>query len=179
MRMPARTIAGRASQDGLALLLSLAYLFVIAIIGGVIIEAASLQFRMAGNHASRAVVEQDARAIAHELTAAVDAALQLPPGYRICGAGDAPLACDGRGLARPSLLGELGRDGAAYSLRRRYPATVHAAVGRERQWRASSAAHDRFALYEVSVSLNAQPGRPGSASIVRGVAVRLPSEPVQ
>jgi hypothetical protein len=168
-----------ANQAGLALLLSLVYLLVIAIIGLVIVVSASLQFRMAGNHESRLVAEQDARAVAHELTAAVDHTLQLPPTHTACGTDDFAAGCDQSTLTPPSLLHMLGRDNARYGIQRRHPRILQSAVGRESQARASSAAHDRFALYEVAVSVNAEPGRPGNAHIVRGVAVRLPSDPQQ
>lgn len=169
----------RPGEAGIALLLSLVYLLVIAIIGVAVVESASLQFRMAGNHESSLVAEQDARAVAHELTAAVDHTLQLPPAHTACGIDDPAAGCDRRVLAAPSLLEALGRENTMYGIQRRYPRVLRSAVGREPEARASSAAHDRFALYEVAVSVNAGPGRPGSARVVRGVAVRLPSEPQQ
>ncbi|MGB1141810.1 MAG: hypothetical protein ACPG1A_12990 [Halioglobus sp.] len=119
--------------------------------------------------------EQAARAVLHELAATVTPSLELPVASRTCGIGDRRPECDSDTLARPGMLDVLGRRDIVYSIVRRYPSQLKGLPVREPETNVSSARMDRFALYELEVSVLPEEGRPSSASLVRGFLQRLPS----
>ena len=166
---------GRLSQTGIALPLVLSCLVVLFLVAGLMAETASLQFRMAGNYQSLVTAEQTVRAVAHELTESVDLSLTLPVKSTVCGLEDSRVTCDARALAQPAILKTWGVDGIQYSITRRFPAELRMDTVRESESRASSAQHNRFAVYEVEVSLHGGQKRRATTAIIRGVALRLPS----
>lgn len=170
-------IRGSGFSRGIVLPLSIVYLIIISILAVLLIEVAGLQFRAAGNDQHRVVAEQAARAVMHELTTMVTPSPDPSVAGRTCGIGDRRSECDSAILARPRMLDALGRDAVVYSIERRHSAELEVLALREPESRVSSAAVDRFARYELEVSVLSEPGRPVSVGLVRGFFQRLPSGP--
>ncbi|MEQ9465431.1 MAG: hypothetical protein RJQ10_17350 [Haliea sp.] len=162
-------------DPGYILLLVMVFLLLLALIAGTVLRVSALEFRMAGNDQFREQALQQARGIAQALAAnPAHFPLDLAVGDSLCGEGTA--------CARPILSAAPAGHSLPenvvvdYRITRMGPRLAPAPGLRLPQAEVSGVAGWRVANFEVQVAIDGSPVALGSARVVQGVALLVPSD---
>lgn len=171
---PAPTSTG--PEKGQVLLLAMVFLLLLGLIANTVINTSILEFRMAGNDQFREQAFQQARGIANALAADIN---HFPVtggvGYTLC---QRDAVCDSPTLA-VAATAEAAEPGVnvEYRIVRQAPLLSRHLPFRQVENEASGAGDFAVALFEIIVEVNGVDVGLGSADVVQGVAIRIPSEP--
>ncbi len=162
------------ASHGAVLLLALVYLLMLAIIVTLVLQAAVLQLRMAGNDQFLEEAFHQVQAIVTELSLNPDNfTLEGGIGYTNCPAGMRGFQCDGRELQVPASAVTTPGVELDYRITRQEPLLWKGFSLRESQDSASSSNHFDAAIYEIEARIDGSEKHLGSAHIVQGIAVRV------
>ncbi len=174
LRSISRGCATREWSGGYILLLVMVFLLLLAIIAGTSLRVSALEFRLAGNDQFREQALQRALGIARALALRpAHFPPDLPVGHSLCGQDSA--------CARPILPAPVAGhalpegSGLEYRITRRGPLFAPAPDLRLPQARASGAGAWRAANFELQVAIDGTAVGFGSAEIVQGVTLLLPT----
>jgi hypothetical protein len=164
-----------ASDRGAVLLLSLVFILMLALIAGMVIQAAILQLHMAGNDRFLEEAIHKAQAIATELSLAPkNFSLEGGIGQINCPADAQALNCDLRTLKVPRSAQASQGVEVDYQVTRVEPLMWESFPIRESQENASSSTSFGAESFEINVRIDGRESRLGKANIVQGIAVRVP-----
>lgn len=169
---------GIPGQQGSVLLLALVFVLMLSLIAASVVQTATLELRMAGNHQFREEANQIAKAIAAELALNPgNFSLASLVGQSKCAHTNAAPDCDLRSLQLPpSAQAVSGYDldfrvtRTAPLLWQNYP--IHVPVEKLNEDEPFHAA-----LFEISVRVDGRHNRRGVAHVIEGVAVRASDKP--
>jgi len=161
---------------GAILLIALVFMLVLAVTAAVVMQTAALELRMAANDQFKQEAFNAAQAIANELS--LDSGnfnLGLLPGQSNCPQGESRPDCDINLLPGSTRLHVSAGAALDYRVTREQPFVYRNFPIRESQQAASSSAAFDAALFEINVHVDGSRERFGSAQVVQGIAVRIPS----
>ncbi|MEZ5503942.1 MAG: hypothetical protein R3E50_15240 [Halioglobus sp.] len=165
----------RDRSRGAALLLALLFTLLLAAIAGVVLQAAALQLRMAGNDQFLEEALQQARAIATELSLnPAHFSLADDVGHTRCPAGSVAAGCDDTLLQVPASAAAPAGVEVDYRVSRQEPLLWRGFPARESEGTVSSSLHYDTAMFEISVRIDGSGKRLGRVHIVQGIALRVP-----
>jgi hypothetical protein len=162
------------ASHGTVLLLALVYTLMLAIIVTLVLQAAVLQLRMAGNDQFLEKAFQQVQAIVTELSLNPDNfTLEGGIGHTNCRAGLRDIQCDGNGLQAPASAVTYPGVELDYRITRQEPLLWKGFSLRESQDNASSSNNFDVAIYEIEARIDGREKHLGSAHIVQGIAMRV------
>lgn len=169
------TSACRRSNHGAALLLSLVFMLMLAMIAATTMRTGILQLHMAGNDQFVEEAFHQAQAVATELSLHADSfPLDTDAGDVICRKASVDTDCDYRLLPASAYTQIPQGVSLDYRVTRQEPLLWHGFPVRESERTVSSSTRFDAAIFEISVSIDGSEKKLGSAHIVQGVAVRIP-----
>ena len=164
-----------ASNRGAILLLSLIFILMLALIAGMVIQAAILQLHMAGNDRFLEEAIHKAQAIVTELSLTPkNFSLEGGVGHTNCPMDAQILNCDLQKLKIPGSAHASQDVEIDYRVTRVEPLMWESFPLRESQKNTSSSSGFGAANFEISVRIDGGESRLGKANIVQGIAVRVP-----
>jgi len=165
------------AERGAILALTLVFMLMLAVITAVVMQTAVLELHMAANEQFQQEAANAAQAIANEL--ALDSGnfnLGLLPGQSNCPQGISTPDCTLNLLPAPTRVDLSEGFLLDYRVTREQP-LVHSGFSiRSSQDAVSSSNAFNVALFEINVRVDGSRARLGSAHIVQGIAVRIPSD---
>jgi hypothetical protein len=178
MKYPGRVPAWRGftGSRGAVLLLALVFMLMLAMVAATVMQTAVMQLRMAGNDQFMEEAMHRARAIATELSLNPDNfSLEGGIGDTNCPVGMHSPGCDRSQLQVP--VSAVVPTGVVmdYRVTRREPLFSRGFPFREPQDKVSSSNSFDAAIFEIDVRIDGSGERLGSAHIVQGIAMRVPT----
>jgi hypothetical protein len=166
----------RSRQCGAILLLAMVFTTMLALLSASTLRVVVMELRMAGNESSRLSAFQFAEAVVSAIVHQEDFfPLDAEPGQVFCGSGDGDPPCPALLLSGPGDAAQDEYARVSYRLSRREPTLTSTFPLRESESRVSGSGHFSALLFDVSVEVEGEGSRGGSAHIVQGVAVRVPA----
>lgn len=163
-------------QRGAVLIVSLLFLLLLTLIATTASRTSTFELKMAGNEQSRIEATQKAMAVVHAIESDSDnTPIVGNIGYKICATGVSGGGCNESIINLSSAVTTV-QSGASlsYNVTRKGPLETDAPTMDEDQ--ASSASAFKVARYEVTASYDGSGAGMGSAEIVQGVLVKIPSQ---
>lgn len=164
------------SNRGAVLLLALVFMLMMAMIAATVMRTGILQLHMAGNDQFLEEAFHQAQAVATELS--LDSAnflLDSQAGEVNCSVSSEDAECDYRRLPIPRHAETAEGVALEYRITRQEPLLWQGFPVRESQGTVSSSTGFDAALFEISVRIDGSAAKLGSAHVVQGIAVRVPS----
>jgi len=164
------------ASQGTVMLLALVYMLMMAIIVALVLQAGVLQLHMAGNDQFQEEVFHQVQAIVTEVSLDPDNfALEGDVGHTNCPAGARDLRCNRSDLQVPPSAVTLPGVALDFRVTRQEPLLWRGFSLRESQHSASSSDSFDAAIFEIDVRIDGGKRHLGSAHMVQGIAVRVPT----